>query len=202
MDRAEWNERYASSDLIWSAGPNRFLPTEVAGLRPGRALDLACGEGRNALWLAEQGWDVVAVDFAEEGIAKGRRLAADRGVEVDWRVSDVTTWVPDGTFDLVVVFYLQLPPDEMRDAFAAAAGAVGPEGTFLSVTHDLSNLEAGYGGPSQPDVLTTPESVSAAIGDLVVDKALVVERPVDTPEGERIALDTLVRAHRPAVDEA
>lgn len=196
MDRTDWNERYASSDLVWSAGPNRFLPAEVVGLAPGRALDLACGEGRNALWLAEQGWEVVAVDFAEEGIAKGRRLAADRGLEVDWRVEDVTTWTPEGLFDLVIVFYLQLPPQDMRAAFSRAAGAVGPGGILLSVTHDLSNLESGHAGPSDPEVLTTPESVAAAVDGLVVERAQVVERPVDTPEGERIALDTLVRAHR------
>lgn len=196
MDRTAWNERYASTDLVWSAGPNAFLPPEVAGLAPGRALDLACGEGRNALWLAEQGWDVTAVDFADAGVDKGRRLGDERGIAVDWQVADVTTWRPVAPFDLVVVFYLQLPAEEMADVLAMAADAVAPGGTFLLVAHDRSNLESGYGGPGDVSVLPTPQSVVGAIGGLEVDRALVVERPVDTPDGERIALDTFVRAHR------
>lgn len=198
MDRTAWNERYASADLVWSAGPNRFLPPEVVDLAPGRALDLACGEGRNAIWLAEQGWQVTAVDFADAGIDKGRRLAAERGVEVDWVVADVTAWRSGTPFDLVAVFYLQLPSAEMASTMAAAAGMVAPGGTLLLVAHDRSNLDSGYGGPSDPDVLTTPESVTAAVSGLVVERALVVERPVDTDDGERIARDTFVRAHRPA----
>lgn len=196
MDHTAWNERYSSTDLVWSAGPNAFLAAEVTGLVPGRALDLACGEGRNALWLAEQGWDVTAVDFAEVGLAKGRRVGAERGLTVDWHLADVTGWRPDASFDLIVIFYLQLPAAEMTTVLAMAVGALAPGGTFLLVAHDRSNLDAGYGGPSDVAVLPTPDTVVAAIAALEVDKALVVERPVDTPEGERIALDTLVRAHR------
>jgi 2-polyprenyl-3-methyl-5-hydroxy-6-metoxy-1,4-benzoquinol methylase len=196
VDRTAWNERYSSTDLVWSAGPNAFLPAEVAGLVPGRALDLACGEGRNALWLAEQGWDVTAVDFAEAGVDKGRHFGDERGITVDWHVADITAWRPGAPFDLVVIFYLQLPATEMTAVLTMAAEAVAPGGTFLLVAHDRSNLESGYGGPGDVSVLPTPQSVAAAIGGLEVEKALVVERPVDTPEGERIALDTVVRAHR------
>lgn len=84
MDKDAWNERYGTEELIWRADPNRFLVEEVEDLKPGRALDLACGEGRNAVWLASKGWDVVGVDFSSAGLAKARRLAADRGVEVEW----------------------------------------------------------------------------------------------------------------------
>lgn len=196
MDHTAWNERYSSTDLVWSAGPNAFLAAEVTDLVPGRALDLACGEGRNALWLAEQGWDVTAVDFAEVGLAKGRRFEAERGLTVDWHLADITGWRPDVSFDLIVIFYLQLPAAEMTTVLAMAAGALAPGGTFLLVAHDRSNLDAGHGGPSDVAVLPTPDTVVAAIAGLEIDKALVVERPVDTPEGERIALDTLVRAHR------
>ncbi|MEQ8718145.1 MAG: class I SAM-dependent methyltransferase [Acidimicrobiales bacterium] len=198
MDRTAWNERYGSTELVWSEGPNAFLPTEVAGLAPGRALDLACGEGRNALWLAEQGWDVTGVDFSEAGVDKGRRFGDERGITVDWQVADITVWRPGAPFDLVVIFYLQLPAEEMATVLAMAAEAVAPGGTFLLVAHDRSNLESGYGGPGDISVLPTPQSVVAAINGLEVETALVVERPVDTAEGERIALDTFVRAHRPA----
>jgi 2-polyprenyl-3-methyl-5-hydroxy-6-metoxy-1,4-benzoquinol methylase len=109
MDPTEWNRRYAGSDLVWSAEPNRFLPPEVAGLTAARAIDLACGEGRNAIWLARHGWHVVAVDFAEAAVQKAQRLASDAGVVVHLVLADVTTYEPPGTFDLVIVFYLQLP---------------------------------------------------------------------------------------------
>ncbi len=75
MDSEAWDERYAGTELFWTAQPNRFLVSEVSGLTPGRALDLACGEGRNAVWLARQGWDVVGVDFSQNGLDKGRMLA-------------------------------------------------------------------------------------------------------------------------------
>lgn len=76
MEATEWDRRYAEQELVWSAGPNQFLVEEAAGLAPGRALDVAAGEGRNAVWLAERGWRVTAVDFSTVGIDKGRRIAA------------------------------------------------------------------------------------------------------------------------------
>ncbi|MFD0328131.1 methyltransferase domain-containing protein [Streptacidiphilus monticola] len=79
MDAEDWDRRYAAEELVWSAGPNRFVAEELAGLTPGRALDLAAGEGRNALWLAEQGWRVDAVDWSAVGLDKARRAAAARG---------------------------------------------------------------------------------------------------------------------------
>ena len=89
MDRADWDERYAGSELLWSAEPNRFLVAETAGLTPGRALDLACGEGRNAVWLARRGWQVTGVDYSEVAIEKARRLASARKANVDWVVADL-----------------------------------------------------------------------------------------------------------------
>ena len=87
--RDDWNARYAQKELLWTAAPNRRFAEEVAGLAPGRALDLACGEGRNAVWLAERGWEVIGVDFSDVALAKATELAANRGVEVDWVVADV-----------------------------------------------------------------------------------------------------------------
>lgn len=199
MDRTDWDRRYESAELVWTAGPNRFLVEEVAGLAPGTALDLGAGEGRNAVWLARQGWSVTAVDFSAVGMAKAQQLAAAAGVTVTTVVADATEAVPPGPFDLVIVLYLQLPADERRAAYRAAATALAPGGTMLVVGHDTTNLTAGYGGPQDPAVLFTPDDV---VGDLagtrlLVEKAEEVRRAVSTHDGERVAIDALVRARRP-----
>ncbi len=199
MDANGWNQRYAATDRLWSAGPNQFLAAEAADLPPGRALDLACGEGRNAVWLAEQGWTVNAVDFSDVAVDRGRAAAAERNTEVDFDVADVVTYEPEVRgFDLVAVFYLHLPVGEREPVLRRATAAVAPGGTFLLVGHDRSNIEDGYGGPDDPAVLSTPEEVVAELGGLVVERAEVVERVVDTADGPRVALDTFVRAHREA----
>ena len=166
---------------------------------PGRALDLACGEGRNAVWLAERGWDVIGVDFADAGLAKAERLAAERSVEVEWVLADVLDYEPpEQAFELVLVFYLQLPAAERRVALGRAADAVAPEGTLLVVGHHLLNLTEGYGGPRHAEVLFTPEDVVAEIPGLVVERAERVPRPVQVEGGEATAIDALVRARRPS----
>ncbi|MCB0993812.1 MAG: class I SAM-dependent methyltransferase [Acidimicrobiales bacterium] len=197
MDRDAWNERYDTDELVWLADPNRFLPPEVADLTPGRALDIACGEGRNAIWLAAQGWEVTAVDFSDVAVAKGTRLAEQQGVNVDFVVADVTDWRPEAdAYDLVVIFYLQLPEPQRGAVMERARAAVKPGGTFLLVAHDLSNLENGHGGPQSADVLPTPEIVVAHLPGFQVERATVVERTVEVDGDTKVALDTLVRARR------
>jgi SAM-dependent methyltransferase len=195
-----WDRRYAGSELVWTAQPNRFLVAEAAGLTPGRALDIACGEGRNAVWLAEHGWTVTGVDFSEVALGKARALAESRGVEAGWVHADVVTHRPEErAYDLVIVFYLQLSEGERRQALRAAASAVVEGGTLLLVGHDSSNLTEGYGGPQSPAVLYTGADVAADLdgSGLEIERVGVVQRPVETAEGERIALDVLVRANRP-----
>jgi SAM-dependent methyltransferase len=199
MEREDWNRRHTEAGLLFGAVPNRFLVAEVAGLRPGRALDLACGGGRNAVWLAEQGWSVTAVDYADVGLASARRLAAERGVEIEWLQADLREWEPPVCeFDLVVVLYLQLPAEERRTVLGRAAAAVAPRGTLLVVGHDLQNLNGGYGGPKDARVLFTPEEVAAELPGLEIENAERVLRPVETEDGEAQAIDALVRARRPA----
>jgi SAM-dependent methyltransferase len=197
MDREEWDRRYEGGELLWTAEPNRFLVAEITELAPGRALDLACGEGRNAVWLAGRGWRVTGVDFSEVAIEKARRLAGAREVEVEWLVADLLQYrhQPEA-FALVILFYLQVPAAQRRQIVRAAAKAIAPGGTFLMVGHDSRNLEGGYGGPKDAAVLYTPEDVVVDLNGLEIERAEVVERPVETPEGERVALDALVRAHR------
>jgi SAM-dependent methyltransferase len=196
MQREDWDRRYSGPDLLWSATPNRFLVQEAEDLAPGRALDLACGEGRNALWLAERGWNVTAVDYSGVAIAKARDRAALEGADVDFVCADLLDYLPaEGAFDLVLVLYLQLPVEERRLVLARAEAALAPSGTFLLIGHDLTNVTDGVGGPSDPDVLYTPEQIAEEVPSLDVEKAERVLR--DVAGADRPAIDALVRARRP-----
>jgi SAM-dependent methyltransferase len=201
VDAEAWDRRYDRDEYVWHAEPNQFLPGLVGGSPPGRALDLGCGEGRNAVWLAAQGWEVTAVDFSRVGVAKGERLADRHGVTVEWRVADVTAWTPSDTYDLVLIFYLQLPDRDRAAMLRTAAQALAPGATFVMVAHDRTNLTDGIGGPQDAAVLPTPELVvadlrAAAGPDLVVERAERITRTVDTEAGPRDAIDCLVRARR------
>lgn len=210
MDARDWDERYAASEMVWSAGPNRFVETELAGLRPGRAVDLAAGEGRNAIWLAEQGWDVTAVDFSAAGLDKGRARQAARpdggALRIDWVRADVLTWDPGPVgYDLAVLAYLQLPADQIDEAVRRAFVALSPGGTFFLVAHDSTNLTEGTGGPQDPSVLYTAEDVLAALDGerFEVERAERVARLVPAADGhgaepDRTAYDALVRLVRTA----
>ncbi len=197
MDHRDWDERYRTADLLWSPTPNAFVERELGDLAPGRAIDLAAGEGRNALWLASRGWRVTAVDFSAVALDRGRARAAELDLEVDWVRADLTSYEPEtGGFDAVLVAYLHLPWPSMEAVLRRAAAAVVPGGTFLLVGHDADNLSRGYGGPQSATVLYTPAQVVGALTDLQVACAETVERAVDTAEGPRVALDCLVRATR------
>lgn len=201
MDREDWNRRYAAEEFIWTVNANRFLLEEVANLAPGSALDLAAGEGRNAVWLAEQGWTVQAVDLSDVAVEKGKRLATARGVSdrIEFRQADLRTYAPEeNRFDLVVLVYLQIPQADLVPILIRAAKAVAPGGTFLLVAHDSTNLKHGYGGPQHPALLYTAEQVVAALGnELEIEKAGCVDRPVQTNAGVQVAKDCLVRAKSP-----
>jgi len=196
--REDWDRKYAEKELLWSAEPNRFLVAELAGLPPGRALDLACGEGRNAIWLAELGWDVTAVDFSEIAIGKARQIAARRQIDVTFLCADLLDYEPErSAFDLILVFYLQLPAGELRLVLSWATAAVTTGGTLLLVGHDSTNLTDGVGGPSEPSVLYTPDDIVAELRGLEIEKAERVLRPVEG--AERPAIDALVRARKTGI---
>ncbi len=202
MDSQQWDARYASAEFERSMHPNRFVAAELDGVPPGRALDLAAGEGRNSVWLAERGWRVTAVDFSRVGLDAGRKLSAAHGVDdeqVDWVVADLGAYSPPrSAFDLVLIAYLQVGPDLRGRVLAGAAAALVPGGTLLVVGHDLANLTEGVGGPSSPEVLYTPEAITAALTGLSIIRAERVRRSVERDGGQAIAVDTLVRAERPA----
>ena len=206
MDARSWDERYAASELVWSARPNQFVEAELAGLIPGRALDLASGEGRNALWLADRGWEVTAVDFSLVGLDKGRSLQArhehGRDLHVDWVHADVLEYTPSpASYDLVLLAYLQLVPEQCRVAVRTAFSALRVGGTFFLVAHDSTNLTEGTGGPQDPSVLLTAEDVLADLeGErFEVQRAGRATRLVDQPGGSQLAAyDALVRLVRTA----
>ena len=205
MDAEAWDERYADSELVWSVEPNQFVAAECADLSPGRALDLAAGEGRNAIWLARRGWDVTAADFSQAGLDKGRRLAGE--LEIDWVCADVVTGVGldkldhRTQYDLCVIAYLQLVAEERRAAVRRGFASLSPGGTLLLVAHDTTNLTEGTGGPQDASVLMTAEDV---LDDLAgethtVVRAGRVERKVDDGHGGvagATAYDCLVRVTR------
>ena len=127
VDSREWDQRYAGTELVWTAQPNRFVVEELQALPPGRALDLGAGEGRNAVWLADRGWRVTAVDFSAAGLDKGRRLAGARGLAIGWVHADLRDYEPEeGAFQLVLIAYLQLREAELDGVLRRAAAALAP----------------------------------------------------------------------------
>jgi SAM-dependent methyltransferase len=204
MDATDWDARYAASELVWSRGPNTFVEAECAALPPGRAVDLACGEGRNAIWLAERGWQVTAVDFSQVALDKGRRLAGDLAGDgdVDWVCADATQW-RGADLDLAVVAYLQVPAGDRRTAVRNAVASLRPGGTLVWVGHDSTNLAEGTGGPQDPAVLMTAEDLLDDLDGIPVDveRAERLARVVTVADGhgaevERTAWDCFLRLRR------
>jgi SAM-dependent methyltransferase len=201
MDAGDWDSRYASVEQVWSLAPNQFVAAELADLPPARAVDLACGEGRNAIWLAERGWQVTALDFSEVAVDRGRRIAGD-DLTIEWRVDDALTAVLPRA-DLVVLAYLQLPDDERRTAVRRGFAALEPGGTFFLVAHDSTNLTEGTGGPQDASVLYTAEDVVADLDGETFDvvRASRVARVVEHDDehggsSQATAWDALVRLVR------
>jgi len=200
VDAKAWDERYADSELVWGLEPNRFVRAQCERLPVGRAIDLACGEGRNALWLARMGWKALGVDFSAVAIERARQLTErerpSTAVRLTWQVADVTTEpVKPGGSDLALVSYLHLPPEQINAVFRNAGRALAPRGHLVIVGHDRRNLREGVSGPQDESRLYDADEIRevlADIPDVVVEVGETVVRPTD--DGD--ALDTLVRARR------
>ena len=171
--REFWNEMWAEHDDL-TLDVDDLLVTEMEGLTPGRALDIGCGAGGNAVWLAEHGWQVTATDFADAAIEKGKRLATKRGVQVEFVVAEATTFQPDGQYDLITSFYIQLPPDQRAKMLSIAAGALAPGGTLLFVSHDKSSPPSGWTDEEMLS-LTTPDEVVSELPGLKIEQSFVME---------------------------
>ena len=195
---AAWDARYAAAaaaaESVWSMQPNAEVAGILGNVAPGSAVDLGCGEGRNALWLASRGWTVTAVDYSAVGLETGRRRADTAGLRVHWVRADVTAWpVPEGT-DLVLLAYLQLPAEQLVPILRRAADALAPGGRLVVVGHDRDNLTRGVGGPQNPDILHTVADLRAGVGALVIERCEQVERAVEG--ADRPAIDTVLIARR------
>ena len=203
----KWNKRYAASELVWSAQPNALFAGEVADLVPGKALDVGCGEGRNAIWLAEQGWEVTAIDFAQEGIAKGVRIADKKALTVNWIVSDIADMRQD-QFNLVAVLYFHTDLEERQVWQPKIIDCVSSGGTFVYIGHDPSNIDGGVGGPQNAELLPSVDEITDHLNGFRIEHAQVVERNLDQESGHgtnlqstnvesaSVALDAFVRARR------
>ena len=207
MSKADrWNERYAGKELIWSAGPNALFAEAVAQLENGTALDIACGEGRNALWLAKQGWQVSAMDFSSVAIDKAKKIARHRELQVNWQVDDITTCaLPAAGFDLVAVIYLHTDPAARQIWLPKALEGVKPGGTFIYIGHDPKNIEHGVGGPQNPKFLASANNISALMAGFNIINAEIRQRTIASDpghggQGKGCAFDTYVRGIRIATE--
>jgi SAM-dependent methyltransferase len=219
MDSHLWDERYAAAELVWSAGPNEMVAALTADLPPGRVLDVAAGEGRNAIWLAERGWAADAVDFSRVGLDRAERIAAERltsqnvtsqrltsqrrtstsGQLVTIHADVTDGWEPRAAaYDLVLVVFLHLPAGLRAHVHRTVAAGVAPGGRLLILAHDRSNLTEGVGGPQDPAILPTPAEVADDLADtgLELERAEIILRAV--AGAERPARDCLVLARRPS----
>jgi len=204
VDRTDWDARYASRELVWGSEPNRFLAATLGALAPsGRALDLGCGEGRNAIWLAGRGWRVTGVDYSSVAIERARRLAEQAGVAVEWHCVDLARFAADpAAFGLVAIAYLQLPAAERRRVLGMAAAALEPGGVLYMIGHARDPRNEAVPGPKDPSVCWDPSELAAELCELglVVERCANVQRQVEMPEGERTAVDTEAIARRPCAE--
>ena len=166
MSQQEWDARYARADRVWSGDPNGALVAEVAALAPGSALDVGCGEGADAIWLAARGWQVTALDVSQVALDRARSEAGTAGVRIEWVHAGLAeAALPPASFDLVSAQYPSLPRTAFGDALHALLAAVAEGGTLLVVHHaDVDRAQALAHG-FDPEDYVSHEDVAAALGE-------------------------------------
>jgi SAM-dependent methyltransferase len=187
-DEELWDRRYGESEQVWSGEPNTVLVREVTDLPPGTALDLGCGEGADAIWLARRGWRVTAADISGVALDRAARHAADAGVPegIDWQRHDLGTSFPAGLFDLVSAQFLHSRGDLPRErVLRTAASAVAPGGVLLIVGHAGEPSWEAHPHPELhfPTTDEVLESLDLAEGQWEVLLSAEHERTQTTPEG-------------------
>jgi SAM-dependent methyltransferase len=195
--REFWEDFYGERAQVWSGRPNAVLVTEIAGLDPGTALDLGCGEGADAIWLAELGWQVTATDISQAALDRAAAHAADAGVgdRITWERHDFSRTIPIGPFDLVSAHFLHSPVDDPRPtALRAAASVVAPGGTLLVVSHEVVPWHPEVEFPTPAEVL---ESLAIDPAVWTVERAESRPRRTKRPEGGEVDVsDSVVRVRR------
>lgn len=200
MDEQHWNEMYLSRERVWSGEPNGVLVTEVAALPPGRALDVGCGEGADALWLARRGWQVTATDISHVALARAAEASAAAGLtsEVTWTHADLLTAAPPaGGFDLVSMQYFPVPRQHHRTGLRALIEAVATGGTLLVAHHDLADMSRHPGHSPELSDYYQPGEIIALLDDswtVLVDETRPRASPA--PAGTHHIRDTVLLARR------
>ena len=167
-DLERWETRFGAPGYLFGKEPNAFLKSQAHRLRAGQtALTVADGEGRNGVWLAEQGLDVLAIDFSPTALAKARVLAQQRGVRLATEVADVTSWRwPKSAFDVIPAIFIHLAPAERTAFFLNLKAALKPGGLLLMQSYRPEQLKYRTGGPSDAERTCTRALLEAAFGDL------------------------------------
>ncbi|MGI5212489.1 class I SAM-dependent methyltransferase [Plantactinospora sp. CA-290183] len=204
-DAQYWEDFYREREQVWSGRPNQLLVREVAALTPGTALDLGCGEGADAIWLAQQGWRVTAVDISATALERAAVRAAGLGVgeRIDWQRHDLPDSFPTGTFDLVSAQFFHSPvalAGEREQALRAAARVVAPDGILLVAGHEgwpswMQTPPAHHVHlPSTAEVL---DALGLEPGRWRVELEDVIARDFPGPEGQPgTRTDNLLRVRR------
>jgi SAM-dependent methyltransferase len=198
MDARFWDELYGSREQLFSGNPNGVLITEVAELAPGRALDVGCGEGGDALWLARRGWRVTAVDISQVALDRAAVAGADVAGRVAWTRGDLTSaTLPAGSFDLVSAQYFPLPRQADHAALRTLLASVAPGGTLLIAGHDLADLPPEHGHGADPADFYQPGEIAELLeADWMVLVDETRPRTAPAPEGTQHVNDTVLRARR------
>ena len=196
MDAADWDRRYADATRAFSPDPIPLVAELTSPLAAGRALDLAAGAGRNALWLAGRGWRVTAVDFSRVGLERAASRAAELGLELDCVHADLCEYSPPvAAFDLVLLTYMHPQTIHRAAVFAAASEAVAPGGHVLVIGFDETDPHLG-GGPADPERRFSVSRLSAAFPGIELERCEMVTRERQTAEGPQRAVDTFAWGRR------
>lgn len=197
---AHWDARYREhEDAIWSGRPNGRLVEEVSGLVPGQALDVGCGEGADAIWLAQRGWAVTAIDVSEVAVSRAREAAERVGATVEWAVGDaLETPLPAGSFDLVSMQYPALPKSGGEDAVRRLLGTLRAGGLLLAVYHDLDEEHREHMRERGvvPEDYVDADDLAGLLGNGFTVELHAVEPRVDPPPGTEHVTDVVLRARR------
>jgi SAM-dependent methyltransferase len=166
MNSSQWDERYRSSDELWSGDPNPQLVRIASTLSPGKALDAGAGEGADAIWLAQRGWNVDAVDFSAVALERAAKQAQRLGVDdrIRWLQQDLAQQAPEPErYDLASAQFLHMLKDARNATYRNLARAVAPGGTLLIVAHDRSDLQSGVRRPPDPALYFSPQDIEALL---------------------------------------
>ena len=188
MDKAFWDSKYSTDEYVYTKDVNRFVKESLSDLAPGKMIDLAGGEGRNTVFFAENGWQAENIDLSSVGLEKCQRLAAERGVSdkvFTTHASALDFESKLAPVDLGVCAYLQIPQKDLEIAITRLVENIKPGGVFFGVWHALENLKGGFGGPQDPAVLPSTESMTKLLSSLALEISFVTNRDgqVQTREG-------------------